>query len=65
MIEVNGPRLTEGGAGPRELADMLDQFGFVPAAVRAGRILAGSWTDFDIDPTHETDCLFVHRRALA
>jgi FkbM family methyltransferase len=65
MIEINGPRLTEGGGGPRALADTLDRFGFVPASLRGGRAVAGSWTQFDVDPSHETDCLFVHRRALA
>jgi FkbM family methyltransferase len=64
MIEINGPRLTEGGSGPRQLAETLHGLGFVPASLRGGRAVAGSWSDFDIDPAHETDCLFVHRRAL-
>jgi len=65
MIEVNGPRLTEGGSGPRELAQTLETFGFLPASLRGGRLVPGSWSGFDVDPSHETDCLFVHRRALA
>src|SRR6185503_20639354 len=31
MIEVNGPRLTEGGSGPAALAKTLDRLGFAPA----------------------------------
>jgi hypothetical protein len=65
MIEINGPRLTEGGSGPRQLAETLEGFGFVPATLSGGRAVAGSWTQFDADPSHETDCLFVHRRVLA
>jgi len=65
MIEVNGPRLTEGGSSPRELAHTLDACGFLPASLRGGRLVSDSWSAFDVDPSHETDCLFVHRRALA
>jgi FkbM family methyltransferase len=65
MIEINGPRLTEAGAGPGALAEMLQGLGFVPATVRAGRATPRSWAQFDIDPSHESDCLFVHRKALA
>lgn len=65
MIEINGPRLTEGGSGPRELAETLDRLGFVPATLHGRRAVAGSWTQFDVDPSLESDCLFVHRRALA
>ena len=65
MIEINGPRLTDGGSGPRQLAETLGGFGFVPAMLSGGRAVAGSWTQFDVDPSHETDCLFVHRRVLA
>jgi FkbM family methyltransferase len=63
MIEVNGPRLTEAGAGPDALADALDRLGFAPASLVAGRAVPQSWTTFDLDPTHESDCLFVHRNA--
>ena len=64
MIEVNGPRLTEAGSGPGALAQTLDRLGFMPASLAGGRAMPRSWSTFDIDPTHETDCLFVHRRAL-
>jgi hypothetical protein len=37
----------------------------VRATLDGGRAVAGSWTQFDVDPSHETDCLFVHRRAQA
>jgi FkbM family methyltransferase len=65
MIEVNGPRLTEEGTGPAGLARALEDLGFMPASLVLGRVLAGSWGAFDTDPAHETDCLFVHRTALA
>ena len=65
MIEVNGPRLTEGGSGPRALAETLDRLGFLPASLQNGRAVPGAWSEFDVDPSHETDCLFVHRRAVA
>ena len=65
MIEVNGPRLTEGGHGPATLADTLKRLGFMPASIVLGRVTAAPWATFDADPDHETDCLFVHRTALA
>jgi FkbM family methyltransferase len=65
MIEINGPRLSEGGHGPAALADTLERLGFTPATVVLGRVVPGSWTAFDVNPTHETDCLFVHQTALA
>jgi FkbM family methyltransferase len=65
MIEVNGPRLTEGGSGPRALAQTLAGFGFLPASLQGGRAVPGDWSQFDLDPAHETDCLFVHRLGLA
>ena len=65
MIEVNGPRLTEAGSGPGELAQTLDRLGFTPASLVHGRAIPRSWSTFDIDPAHETDCLFVHRNAVA
>jgi len=64
MIEVNGPRLTEGGHGPAALAKTLGRLGFMPASLVFGRVTAAPWTTFDIDPDHETDCLFVHHTAL-
>jgi FkbM family methyltransferase len=65
MIEVNGPRLAEGGGGPAALAQTLARLGFVPASIVLGRLVAQSWSTFDADPAHETDCLFVHQKALA
>jgi FkbM family methyltransferase len=65
MIEVNGPRLTESGEGPAALAQTLERLGFVPASRVLGRVVAQSWTTFDADPAHETDCLFVHQKALS
>jgi len=64
MIEVNGPRLSEGGHGPAALAQTLMRLGFMPASLVLGRVALASWTAFDTDPHHETDCLFVHHTAL-
>ena len=64
MIEINGPRLTEGGHGPAALAKTLDELGFVPASIALGHVVPGSWNAFDTNPEHETDCLFVHRTAV-
>jgi FkbM family methyltransferase len=64
MIEVNGPRLTEGGQGPAALGATLERLGFMPASLAFGRVTAAPWTTFDADPAHETDCLFVHHTAL-
>ena len=60
MIEVNGPRLTEAGSSPAALAQRLEALGFSPASLIGGRAVRRAWGAFDIDPTHETDCLFVH-----
>jgi hypothetical protein len=65
MIEINGPRLTEQGTGPTGLASALERLGFMPASLVRGRVLPESWTAFDTNPDHETDCLFVHRTALS
>jgi FkbM family methyltransferase len=65
MIEINGPRLSEAGGGPAGLRHALDGLGFVPASLVAGRAVPKSWTAFDVDPSHEADCLFVHRKALS
>jgi FkbM family methyltransferase len=64
MIEINGPRLTEGGHGPSALAKTLDELGFVPASIGLGHVVPGSWSAFDTNPEHEADCLFVHRTAV-
>jgi FkbM family methyltransferase len=63
MIEINGPRLAEAGGGPAALGQTLAHLGFNPASMVSGRIVARPWSTFDADPTHETDCLFVHRSA--
>jgi hypothetical protein len=65
MIEINGPRLTEAGSGPGPLAETLDRLGFLPAALTRRQAIPRSWSTFDIDPTHESDCLFIHRTAVA
>jgi FkbM family methyltransferase len=63
MIEINGPRLTEGGSSPATLASTLDTLGFVPASIAAGRAVPEAWSSLDVDPAHEADYLFVHRTA--
>lgn len=65
MIEVNGPRLTEGGSSPELLARTLDSMGFLPAVLSSGRVAPQAWSSMDVDPAHETDRLFVHRIALS
>lgn len=65
MIEINGPRLSEAGGGPGALAQTLERLGFVPASLAGDRAVPRSWNGFDTDPTHETDCLFVHRKAMS
>ena len=47
MIEVNGPRLTEAGSGPGELAQALDRLGFTPASLVRGRAIPRSWNRFE------------------
>jgi FkbM family methyltransferase len=64
MIEINGPRLTEGGSSPAAFFATLDQLGFVPAVLAGGRAAPRAWAALDTDPTHEKDCLFVHRTVL-
>ena len=65
MIEVNGPRLTEGGHSPAALAESLTRLGFMPASLVLGRVAAAAWAAFDTDPEHESDRLFVHHTAIA
>jgi FkbM family methyltransferase len=64
MIEINGPRLSEAGDGPGALAQALDGLGFAPAFLAGAQAVPRSWNGFDADPTHEADCLFVHRKAV-
>jgi FkbM family methyltransferase len=64
MIEINGPRLSEAGGGPGALAQALDGLGFAPAFLAGDHAVPRSWNGFDADPTHEADCLFVHRKAV-
>ena len=66
MIEVNGPRLSEGGRGPAALAQTFEAPGVHASLARPRpRDACDPWTTFDTDPDHETDCLFVHHTALA
>ncbi len=65
MIEINGPRLTEGGSSPASLVSTLDSLGFVSASAAAARAIPQPWGGLDVDPAHEADCLFVHRNALS
>lgn len=65
MIEINGPRLVEAGGGPASLARALKDLGFLPAALVGQRAVPRRWDAFDADPSHEADCLFVHRKALS
>jgi FkbM family methyltransferase len=61
IIEVNGPRLTEGGSSPEKLVEQLVGLGFLPAR-RAGRRAVPVPIDrWDLDPDHEYDRLFIHR----
>jgi FkbM family methyltransferase len=60
IVEVNGPRLTDGGSSPAKLVDQLAALGFVPAVLAGGRARPVSGRGFDLDPAHEHDRLFVH-----
>jgi FkbM family methyltransferase len=64
MIEINGPRLVEGGSNPAALVRQLDTLGFSPARLARGRAVAVPVKSLDLDPTHESDQLFVHRSGL-
>jgi hypothetical protein len=64
IVEVNGPRLTECGSSPAGLVEQLDGLGFSPARLSGSRAVAVSAAQWDLDPTHEYDRLFVHRAAL-
>jgi hypothetical protein len=57
--------LSEGGHPPAALAETLERVGFMPATLTHGRVSPLTWSAFDTDPTHETDCLFVHHTAAA
>lgn len=60
IIEVNGPRLTEGGSSPAKLFAQLAELGFAPASLRGGRARTVSTKNWDFDPAHEYDRLFIH-----
>jgi FkbM family methyltransferase len=61
MVEVNGPRLTEGGSSPSAFFATLARLGFRPGALSGDRVVARDWSTLDANPEHEEDCLFVHR----
>jgi FkbM family methyltransferase len=61
MVEINGPRLTEGGSSPVAFFATLEGLGFQPGALAGGRVVRRDWSTLDTDPAHEEDCLFVHR----
>jgi len=63
IVEVNGPRLMEGGSSPAMLFAQLADLGFVPARLSGGRARAVSAKHWDFDPAHEYDRLFVHYSA--
>lgn len=65
MIEINGPRLVEAGSDPAALLDDLAALGFEPARIERGRAMPVSRASVDLDPTHECDRLFVHRKGGA
>jgi len=60
MIEINGPRLTEGGCSPAAFFALLERLGFVPGVLSGSRVVRREWAVLDPDPAHEEDCLFVH-----
>lgn len=61
VVEVNGPRLTEGGSSPAMLVEQLAELGFQPARLSGGRAVPVPASQWDLDPAHEYDRLFVHR----
>jgi FkbM family methyltransferase len=65
MIEINGPRLVEADSSPALLVQKLTSLGFAPADLSHGRALPASIDSLDLDPTHESDRLFVHHAALS
>jgi FkbM family methyltransferase len=63
IVEVNGPRLTEGGSSPLKLFAQLAELGFTPARLTGGRARAVNAKNWDFDPAHEYDRLFIHDSA--
>jgi FkbM family methyltransferase len=63
IIEVNGPRLMEGGSSPLKLFAQLADLGFTPARLAGGRARAVNAKNWDFDPAHEYDRLFIHESA--
>ncbi len=61
IVEVNGPRLTEGGSSPARLVAQLAKLGFLPAKLSGRRAIPVSADTWDLDPAHEYDRLFRHR----
>jgi hypothetical protein len=60
IVEVNGPRLSEGGSSPEKLIAQLAGLGFLPARIVGKRVVTISADRWDLDPAHEYDRLFVH-----
>ncbi|HKG90846.1 MAG TPA: FkbM family methyltransferase [Gemmatimonadaceae bacterium] len=63
VVEVNGPRLTEGGSSPARLFAQLDSYGFAPARLAGRRAVPVPPESLDTAPGSEYDRLFVHRSA--
>jgi FkbM family methyltransferase len=61
IVEVNGPRLTEGGSSPVKLVEQLAGLGFQPARLANRRAVPVPASRWDLDPAHEYDRLFVHQ----
>lgn len=64
IVEINGPRLTEGDSSPALLVEQLDELGFLPAKLSGPRAIPISADQWDLNPKHEYDRLFVHQSAL-
>jgi FkbM family methyltransferase len=60
IVEVNGPRLTEGGSSPLKLFSQLAKLGFAPARLAGGQARPVSAKNWDFDSAHEYDRLFIH-----
>jgi FkbM family methyltransferase len=61
VVEVNGPRLTEGGSSPAIFVEQLAALGFAPARLSGGHAIPVPISQWDLDPAHEHDRLFVHQ----
>ena len=63
VVEVNGPRLAEGGSSPARLVEQLAELGFAPARLAGRRAVPIPADRWDLHPDREYDRLFVHRSA--